>query len=81
MSAAGMCNRPTALTVDQHWRARWQSSVGYRPGLRYTRVFTPPHLSVEEAHEKISVDYENVNENEIINRARSAAHVPTLETK
>jgi hypothetical protein len=45
--------------------------------------YTPPHLrpvtvSVEEvAHEKISVDYEN----EIINRARSAAHVPTLETK
>ena len=47
--------------------------------LRYTRVLpTPaPDLSVEEAHEKRSVDYEN----EIIHRARSAAHVPTLETK
>ena len=81
MSAAGVCNRPTALTVDQHWRVRWQSSVGYRPGLRSVcgtlECYRPPHLSVEEAHEKISVDYEN----EIINRARFAAHVPNLETK
>jgi len=79
MSAAGVCNRPTALTVDQHWRVRWQSSVGYRPGLRsagYTRVLHRT-VSGEEAHEKISVDYEN----EIINRARFAAHVPNLETK
>ena len=38
---------------------------------------TPRTVSGEEAHEKISVDYEN----EIINRARFAAHVPNLETK
>jgi hypothetical protein len=74
MSAAGVCDRPTAPTVDQHWRGRWQSSV---VPAWFALWVLPKYRRYTGRHMKISVDYEN----EIINRARSAAHVPTLETK